>query len=94
MVPEPDFLKWAIWFETAARGLDETFVTDTRTGERIRIATSFVGLSGGEGRPPLLWETLVFGGRMDGEGKRSATVEEARQAHREFADRVRGKHAR
>ena len=94
VVPEPDLLAWALWFQETDRAVDDTCVTDARTGKEIRIATTFLGIARDDRMPPILWETIVFGGRMNGEGKRSATLAEAKQAHREFVDRVRGKHSR
>ena len=59
-VLEPDLSKWAKWFETADRHV---------AGEDIggaRVSTVFLGLdhSLGDG-PPMLYETMIFGGNHD-----------------------------
>jgi|SRR5579859_1154669 len=57
-VPEPDFLKWGRWFETAER-----HVGDTTLGN-IRVSTVFLGIphiskeTGIDGT--MLYETMVF----------------------------------
>ena len=57
-VPEPDFLKWAAWFEEADRQVAETFFGD------IRVSTVFLSLShvskevGNDAT--MLYETMVF----------------------------------
>jgi hypothetical protein len=54
------------------------------------ISTVFLGLDHnyGEG-PPLLFETLVFGGPMDGECRRCTTWQEAEEQHEAMVERVK-----
>ena len=75
-IAEPDPVKWARWFERCER-----HVALTRIGD-ARISTVFLGLdhSFGSG-PPLLWETMVFGGKFDGEQERYSTFEDASRGH-------------
>ena len=58
---ESDVLKWAEWYETAERkvALD--------TIEQVRISTVFLGLdhSFSDDGPPVLYETMIFGGVHD-----------------------------
>jgi hypothetical protein len=60
LVPEPDLFRWAIWFETADRHVDETMVGP------YRVSTVFLGLDHGffgerSTRPdPLIFETMIF----------------------------------
>jgi hypothetical protein len=84
-VPCPDVLVWAQWFEVADRHL-----CDTKIGD-VRISTVFLGLDHNFGLygQPILWETLVFGGRFDGEMYRYHTRLEATRGHEEMCDRVR-----
>lgn len=68
---------WGRWFETADRHVAENI---TPLG---RVSTVFVGLDHrhfGEG-PPLIFETMVFGGPLDGQCDRSSTWAEAEGAH-------------
>ena len=54
--------EWVRWFETAER-----HVADLRDGD-IRVSTVFLGLDHAIlGESPLLFETMVFGGPLDGE---------------------------
>lgn len=58
---EADLMTWARWFETANRTVKATDI-----GE-VRISTVFLGLdhSFSETGPPILYETMVFGGPLD-----------------------------
>ncbi|SRR6266568_5076961 len=57
-VLEPDFMKYARWFEAAERHIGNTWFGD------IRVSTVFLGIdhsfSSVEGGSPVLWETMVF----------------------------------
>ena len=61
-IPEPDLLKWAEWIE----GTGKRRVSLSRLGESRgpRVSTVFLGLdhSFSDEGPPVLWETMVFGG--------------------------------
>ena len=79
-----NLLEWAQWLEKADR-----IVKKTTIGE-IKISTVFLGLDhnySDEG-PPLLFETLVFGGPLDGEMNRYWTWEQAEEGHREMVESV------
>ena len=59
-------------------------------GEKIRVSTVFLGLDHnffGEG-PPLLYETMVFGGDLHQYCDRTSTREEAMKAHEEALEKV------
>lgn len=75
-VPVDDAMTWARWFERADRKL-----ADTKVG-RASVSTIFLGIdhSFGEG-PPVLWETMVFGGPADTMTVRYHSAEEARAGH-------------
>lgn len=83
-VKEPDLLKWGRWLETADR-----IVGQTEIGES-RVSTVFLGLDhaygGGE---PLLFETMVFDGALDGEQERCTTWEQAEEMHERMCEQVR-----
>ena len=78
-----DALEWGKWFEKA-----ELHVADD-TKDDIRVSTVFLGLdySFGYG-PPLLFETMVFGGEHDRDMDRYSTWEEAEQGHKRMCDIV------
>lgn len=85
-VPCEDLLQWANWFENAER-----HVAEDRVGE-ARVSTVFLGLDHNFGRegPPILFETMVFGGPCDGEQNRYATWDEAAQGHQTMLKRLTG----
>ena len=62
-------------------GSDYYRIADTRVG-RVQVSTVWLGLDHrfGEG-PPIIFETMVFGGPHDGELERYCTEAEARLGH-------------
>jgi hypothetical protein len=78
-----DVIAWAAWWSAANRQVAEDRI------KGVRISTVFLGIDHnlGDG-PPLLWETLVFGGALGGELKRYATREEALAGHAAMLARV------
>lgn len=69
-------MAWARWFETADRVVEKTNIAD------VEVSTVFSGMNHqyGEG-PPLLFETLVFGGEQDGDVWHYSTWNEAKVGH-------------
>lgn len=82
----PDLTAWATWYGSGNRRV----ASDTIDG--VRISTVFLALdhSFGEG-PPMLFETMVFGGPLDEEQDRCTTWEEAEAMHTAMVARVRAK---
>ncbi len=80
-----DMTTWASSFEVSNRK-----VAKTKVGE-VEVSTVFLGLNHqfGDG-PPLLYETMVFGGPMDGEQERYSTRAEATEGHAATVKRVAG----
>lgn len=80
-----DTLEWGRWMESGERrvALDEI-------SPEVKVSTVFLGLDHnfGDG-PPVFFETMVFGGPLDGEGERYSTWQEAEAGHRAIVDRVR-----
>ncbi len=77
-VPCPDMMVWANWFGTADR-----IVIQEEVCPGVRVSTVFLGINHqfGDG-PPLLFETMIFGGPLDQEYQtRCSTWEEAEQMH-------------
>jgi hypothetical protein len=88
-VPEPDLHKWADWMETGHARV----VSRQHVGESI-VSTIFLGLDHNyaEEGPPILWETLVFKGRMHGTMQRcSGSREQAESMHAEMVNLVKAK---
>ena len=83
-VEEPDVLAWGLWMQSAHR-----HVADEAPIPGVRVSTVFIGLDHnfGDG-PPLLWETMIFGGAYDQETWRYTTRAEAEAGHRRAVERV------
>lgn len=81
-----DFLIWAAWWERTDRTLSKSILPDG-----VEVSTVFMGLDHqwGDG-PPLLWETMVFGGPYDQEQVRYHTRQQALAGHAQMVARVRG----
>ena len=71
-----DLMTWARSF-----GKTDRHVADKEIGN-VRVSTVFLGLnhSFGDG-PPLLFETMIFGGEHDGYQERCSTYSEAEAMH-------------
>lgn len=84
--PEPDLVRWAMWYETAQRKVAETHVE-----QGVRVSTVFLGLDHqyDEGAP-ILWETMVFGGPYNEAQERCAgSREQAEAMHEAMVARVK-----
>ncbi len=79
-----DVLAWGQWFETHDR-----HVLDERVG-RVRISTVFLGLNHDwrEVGPPVLWETMIFGGVFDGYQLRYRSRLDALRGHLDAVHQV------
>src|SRR5262245_21307756 len=89
VVPEPDALRFAAWFGAS---MPQRLVARDETPGGT-VSTVFLGVDHrffGPG-PPVLWETLVFGGPYDGEGDRYDSREAALAGHAEILRRVLGR---
>jgi hypothetical protein len=79
-----DVLAWAKVFEGGNRK-----VAQDRLGDVV-ISTVFLGLDHSFGRgPPLLFETMIFGGAHDEYQERCGTWEQAEAMHQKALDLVR-----
>lgn len=83
-VVEDDLLKWCMWFET-----NETSVAYQIIGDII-VSTVFLGINHqfSDG-PPILFETMIFGGPHDQYQERYTTREEALLGHEDALKLVR-----
>jgi hypothetical protein len=80
-----DLAVWAAWFETANRHVGKTEIGD------VEISTVFLGLDHNWGLgPPVLWETMIFGGALDNYQERYTSRAAAIAGHAAAVARVRG----
>lgn len=81
-----NLVKWAKWFENAER-----HVAPTWNAVDVTVSTVFLGIDHQfvEGQPPLLFETMVFGGPLDGAQQRYTTWDEAREGHKKMVAKVK-----
>ena len=81
-----ELMKWARWFESVGDG---RVVAKTDIGH-IHISTVFLGIDHriGEPGPPLVFESMVFGGPLDGEQERYCTWDESVHGHDVLVKRV------
>jgi len=91
-VPCNDILEWGRWMERSSRDRTRIIASDldeSDPAKTIHVSTVFLGLdhSFGSG-PPVLWETLVFGGLLDGEQRRYTSRAAALAGHQEICERV------
>ena len=80
-----DIYEWGKWIEKVNRHVGDY----KRRG--VRVSTVFLGLDHryyGKGKP-ILFETIVFGGKLDGEQERYCTWKEAESGHREMIERIK-----
>lgn len=85
-VAEPDLAKWAVWFQSANRQVGYIEINGSI------VSTVFMGLDHGfdDGKQPIVWETMVFGGTFDEHQQRCAgTREQAEAMHESVVKMVR-----
>lgn len=80
-----DLELWAQWFQTANRRVAHDTVGD------VRISTVFLGLNHNffDDGPPLIFETMVFGGQLDDATERYSTYAQAESGHAAMVERVK-----
>ena len=86
-----DLMTWAREFQKGNRHIGLTIIMNrTLEPEGVRVSTVWLGLdhSFGEG-PPLIFETMVFGGEHDQYTERYSTEAQARQGHKRIVAAVR-----
>ena len=76
-IPEPDPLKWANWFED----FDQCIVKKDKV-RNVNVSTVFLGLNHSlNEKKPILFETMIFGGKHNCYQERYATWEQAEAGH-------------
>lgn len=87
-VPVEDVIEWARWFEKADR-----VVHQTQIDPGCRVSTVFIGIDHAfDGGPPLIFETMIFGGDHADYCQRCSTWEEAEAQHLEALKFFEPKH--
>lgn len=78
VLPEPDVIAWGKWFDTADR------IVSRMVRDDVTISTVFLGVDHNfyPSGPPVLFETMVFGGVDDQRTWRYHTWEEAEAGHK------------
>lgn len=81
-VPEPDLMTWARWFEQAHEdNASRLRVSRTEIAD-VHVSTVFLGTDHAfMGGPPVLFETMIFGGPYDQWQWRYHTRDEALRGH-------------
>lgn len=76
--PEPDIRKWAQWYENCERHI---LYDELPSG--VKVSTVFLGLDHNFGMkgPPVLWETMIFGGPHNHYQDRYTSKSEAIKGH-------------
>ncbi len=86
-VPCDDMDEWANMLKGSDRTVAKTIIEGGK--KDIRVSTVFLGLdSSFEQGPPLIFETMVFDGELDGEMDRYTTWEEAEEGHKKMVESV------
>lgn len=89
-----DLMTWARWLETnrANKHVADDYIENPPgvTGA-VRVSTVFLGLDHGYGGgPPILFETMIFGGPHNEEMWRYSTWEEAEAGHARAVEIAKG----
>lgn len=85
-----DLVEWAKRFEMDNRVVAFDTVVVEGNPKPVEVSTVFLGLDHSFGHgPPLLFETMVFGGKLDQEMARYATYADAQRGHDLMVSRVR-----
>jgi hypothetical protein len=83
VVPASGAMEFGKWVETADRIVSKTQVAD------IEVSTVFIGIDHQfYNGPPLLFETMVFGGDLDQTCRRCFTWDEAVEQHETILSEV------
>jgi len=78
-IVESNVIKWGKWYNKD----DNRRVARTQIENDEYVSTIFLGLdySFGDGTPPLLFETMIFGGKYSNDCWRFSTWEQAEVGH-------------
>ena len=90
-IPKPiaDVVEWRKQFEKADRIVATTILP--YKGLNIEVSTVFLGIDHNfSGGVPILFETMIFGGKYDDYQEQYATWEEAEAGHKRAIELVKG----
>lgn len=91
-VPYEDIHGWARWFESADRHVANEYLVDAE-GRTVHVSTVFLGMDHAWGvGPPVLFETMIFGGEENDYQERYHTWDEAVDRHQVLVDLIRTGH--
>jgi len=87
IVEEPDYAKWAKWYEKSYEQVRQVARTKAEYGT---VSTIFLGMSMtlSQTQAPQLFETQIEGGWLEGERQRYSTLDEAKAGHESWVSRV------
>ena len=76
-----DLMKWAEWYEKADRRVAKTTLSNG-----VEISTVFLGLdhSFSNKSKPVLFETMIFGGKLDQGMERYSSWKSAENGHKQW----------
>jgi hypothetical protein len=79
-----DSIQWGLWFQAAERHVADDMIGD------VRVSTVFLGMAHGwMSGEPILWETMVFGGPLNGTQQRCGGAREnAKKMHKNVKQQV------
>lgn len=79
-IVEVPLMEWVEWIEHT----DKRFLKSSKVGE-IKVSSIFLGLDYSfGGKEPLYFETMIFGGKREGEIERYSTYDETMKRHEEI----------
>jgi hypothetical protein len=89
-----DLAVWGAWFERSSKDRSRVVAADKDEGPdggTVCVSTVFLGLDHNFSAtgPPVLWETLVFGGPLNDEMVRYTSRAAALRGHQAMCARVR-----
>ncbi len=90
--PMADTVEWSRRFEMDNRVVAQDEIKVPGNPKPVIVLTVFNGIDLGEGRhagPPLLFETAVYGGRLDMLKERYTTYADAQRGHARWVDQVK-----
>ena len=81
-------MEWARLFEDG----NYKRIALTELPNNVRVSTVWLGLDHSfDGDKLLIFETMVFGGKHDGDQDRYTTLEEAQKGHKDMVKRIKTK---
>ena len=87
-VPVDDVIQWGMWFEKHENRRVGDDTVERPDSDPVRVSTVFLGIDHnfGDSGPPLLFESMVFGGPLDEHQCRYPTWDSALEGHKMLLD--------